>query len=90
MGSAGAKTMAVARGEADVYLHDGGHHEGDSAAAVAVATAAGLHASRVDGAPLRYNQRDPCQPDLLISHPSLAGAALTAIAAGRAAVPPSS
>ena len=80
MGSAGAKTMAVARGEADLYLHDGGQYEWDSAAPVAVALAAGLHASRVDGSPLRYNSRDPYQPDLLICRATLSGLALAAIA----------
>jgi 3'(2'), 5'-bisphosphate nucleotidase len=73
MGSAGAKTMAVVRGEADAYLHAGGMHEWDSAAPVFVARAAGLHASRADGSPLRYNQPDPWLPDLLICRPELAG-----------------
>ena len=59
MGSAGAKTMAVVRGEADVYAHGGGQYEWDSAAPVGVAAAAGLHVSRLDGSPLVYNQPDP-------------------------------
>src|SRR5439155_11357492 len=58
LGSAGAKAMAVALGEAEIYLHAGGQYEWDSAAPVAVARAAGLHCSRVDGSPLRYNQPD--------------------------------
>ncbi len=66
MGSAGAKVAAVLRGEVDAYVHDGGQYEWDSAAPVAVARAAGLHASRVDGSPLRYNQPDPWAPDLLV------------------------
>jgi 3'(2'), 5'-bisphosphate nucleotidase len=66
MGSAGAKVDAVLRGEVDAYVHDGGQYEWDSAAPVAVAQAAGLHASRVDGSPLRYNQPDPWAPDLLV------------------------
>ncbi|MGW6934553.1 3'(2'),5'-bisphosphate nucleotidase CysQ [Lentzea sp. NPDC054927] len=74
MGSAGAKTMAVVRGEADAYLHAGGMYEWDSAAPVFVARAAGLHASRADGRPLVYNQPDPWLPDLLICRPELAGA----------------
>jgi 3'(2'), 5'-bisphosphate nucleotidase len=74
MGSAGAKAMAVVRGEADAYLHAGGMYEWDSAAPVAVARAAGLHCSRVDGRPLVYNQPDPWLPDLLICRPELAGA----------------
>ena len=68
MGSAGAKAMAVVRGEADVYLHSGGQHEWDSCAPVAVALAHGLHASRIDGSPLVYNQADTYIPDLLICH----------------------
>ena len=72
MGSAGAKAMAVVRGEADVYAHSGGQYEWDSAAPVAVAQAAGLHVSRLDGSPLRYNQPNPWLPDLLICRPELA------------------
>jgi 3'(2'), 5'-bisphosphate nucleotidase len=66
MGSAGAKAMAVVRGEADIYLHSGGQYEWDNCAPVAVAQAAGLHVSRIDGSPLRYNQRDTLLPDLLV------------------------
>lgn len=66
MGSAGAKAMAVVRGEADIYLHTGGQYEWDSCAPAAVALAHGLHASRVDGSPLVYNQADTYMPDLLI------------------------
>jgi 3'(2'), 5'-bisphosphate nucleotidase len=84
LGSAGAKAMAVVRGEADCYPHAGGQYEWDSAAPVAVALAAGLHASRVDGSPLRYNAADPYQPDLLICRPELAESVLAAIRAGAA------
>ena len=66
MGSAGAKAMAVVRGEADIYLHTGGQYEWDSCAPAAVALAHGLHVSRVDGSPLVYNQADTYMPDLLI------------------------
>jgi 3'(2'), 5'-bisphosphate nucleotidase len=66
MGSAGAKAMAVILGQADIYLHTGGQYEWDSCAPVAVALAHGLHASRIDGSPLVYNQRDTYMPDLLI------------------------
>lgn len=66
MGSAGAKAMAVARGEADIYLHSGGQYEWDSCAPVAVAQAAGLHASRIDGSACVYNRENPYMPDLLI------------------------
>lgn len=71
MGSAGAKVAAVVLGAADVYAHSGGQYEWDSAAPVAVAAAAGLHASRLDGSPLVYNNADPYLPDLLVCHPSL-------------------
>lgn len=81
MGSAGAKTMAVVRGEADVYAHGGGQYEWDSAAPVGVAAAAGLHVSRLDGSPLVYNQPDPYLPDLLVCRPEMAAAVLAAIAA---------
>jgi 3'(2'), 5'-bisphosphate nucleotidase len=83
MGSAGAKAMAVVLGEADVYLHAGGPYEWDSAAPVAVATAAGLHTSRLDGSPLRYNQPNPWLPDLVVCRPELAGEVLTALAGSR-------
>ena len=66
MGSAGAKAMAVIRGEADIYLHTGGQYEWDNRAPAAVALAHGLHASRVDGSELRYNNEDTWLPDLLI------------------------
>ena len=76
LGSAGAKVMAVLRGEADVYVHAGGQYEWDSAAPVAVALAAGLHASRIDGTPLAYNAPDPLLPDLLVCRPEYAPAVL--------------
>lgn len=66
MGSAGAKAMSIIRGEADIYLHSGGQYEWDSCAPAAVALAHGLHASRIDGSPLVYNQADVYLPDLLI------------------------
>jgi 3'(2'), 5'-bisphosphate nucleotidase len=81
LGSAGAKAMAVVRGEADIYAHSGGQYEWDSCAPVAVAAAAGLHTSRLDGSPLAYNNADPYLPDLLICRPELADAALAALAA---------
>jgi 3'(2'), 5'-bisphosphate nucleotidase len=72
MGSAGAKAMAVVLGDVDAYVHDGGQHEWDSAAPAAVAGAAGLHVSRLDGAPLAYNRADPWLPDLLVCRPEVA------------------
>jgi 3'(2'), 5'-bisphosphate nucleotidase len=79
LGSAGAKTMAVVQGHADVYAHSGGQYEWDSAAPVGVATAAGCHCSRLDGSPLVYNRPDPYLPDLLVCRPELAGTVLAAI-----------
>jgi 3'(2'), 5'-bisphosphate nucleotidase len=80
LGSAGAKAMAVVRGEADAYVHAGGQYEWDSAAPVAVALAAGLHASRIDGSLLRYNRPDPRLPDLVICRPEIAEGLLAGIA----------
>lgn len=80
MGSAGAKAMAVIRGEADVYVHAGGQYEWDSAAPVAVARVAGAHTSRIDGSPLVYNNADPSLPDLLICRPELAEVTLDVLA----------
>ena len=81
MGSAGAKVASVVQGLSDVYVHAGGQYEWDSAAPVAVARAAGLHTSRIDGSPLVYNQRDSKLPDLIVCRPELANAVL-AVTAG--------
>jgi 3'(2'), 5'-bisphosphate nucleotidase len=81
MGSAGAKAMTVVSGDADIYLHAGGQYEWDSAAPVAVAIAAGLHCSRIDGSPLVYNQPNPYLPDLLICTRSVAPRVLALLAA---------
>lgn len=80
MGGAGAKAMAVVRGEADIYLHSGGQHEWDSCAPAAVAAGHGLHVSRLDGSPLVYNRADTYLPDLLICRKSCAPAVLEALA----------
>jgi 3'(2'), 5'-bisphosphate nucleotidase len=80
MGSAGVKATAVLRGFADAYVHAGGQYEWDSAAPVAVARASGLHTSRIDGSPLRYNQPDPLLPDLVVALPEVADQILGAIA----------
>jgi 3'(2'), 5'-bisphosphate nucleotidase len=80
MGSAGAKAMAVVTGDADIYLHSGGQYEWDNCAPAAVALAAGLHVSRIDGSPLVYNQADTYLPDLLICPKPLAARVLGLIA----------
>ena len=79
LGSAGAKVAAVVSGEVDAYVHGGGFYEWDTAAPVAVARAAGFHASRIDGSPLAYNQADLLMPDILVCRPALAGVLLQAI-----------
>ncbi len=79
LGSAGAKVAAVIGGEADAYVHGGGFYEWDTAAPAAVARAAGFHASRIDGAPLAYNQADLLMPDILVCRPAVAGVLLQAI-----------
>ncbi|WP_267127741.1 inositol monophosphatase family protein [Demequina soli] len=78
MGSAGVKIAAVVRGQVDAYVHAGGQYEWDSAAPVALARAAGLHTSRIDGSPLVYNA-DPYLPDLIVCRPVLAPRILAAI-----------
>ncbi|TIX50958.1 3'(2'),5'-bisphosphate nucleotidase CysQ [Alteraurantiacibacter aquimixticola] len=80
MGSAGAKAMAVVRGEAEIYLHSGGQYEWDSCAPAAVALAHGLHVSRIDGSPMVYNQQDTWLPDLLICRPEWAERVLAEVA----------
>jgi 3'(2'), 5'-bisphosphate nucleotidase len=81
LGSAGYKASAVVLGEVDAYVHSGGQYEWDSAAPVAVARAAGLHTSRLDGSPLTYNRADPSLPDLVICRPELTDAILDRMAA---------
>jgi 3'(2'), 5'-bisphosphate nucleotidase len=78
-GSAGAKAATVITGENDVYLHSGGFYEWDTAAPVAVARAAGLHVSRIDGSDVVYNQENPYLPDILVCRPAIAGRLLNAI-----------
>src|ERR1700738_3324483 len=80
MGSAGAKVASVIRGLSDIYVHAGGQYEWDSAAPVAVAGAAGLHTSRLDGSPLEYNRPDPLLPDLGVCRPEFAEAVLAVTA----------
>jgi len=79
IGSAGAKAMAVVRGDVDAYVHAGGQWEWDSAAPAGVVRAAGLHASRLDGSPMIYNRRDPYLPDLLMCRAELADELLDGI-----------
>ncbi|MGK5679301.1 3'(2'),5'-bisphosphate nucleotidase CysQ [Actinoplanes sp. URMC 104] len=79
MGSAGVKIAAVISGEADAYVHAGGQYEWDSAAPVAVALATGLHASRIDGSALKYNEADPKLPDLVVCRKDLAPRLLAAL-----------
>jgi 3'(2'), 5'-bisphosphate nucleotidase len=81
MGSAGAKAMAVLRGEADIYLHSGGQYEWDNCAPAAVALGWGMHCSRIDGSPLVYNRADVYMPDLLICRPEHAERVLREVAA---------
>jgi 3'(2'), 5'-bisphosphate nucleotidase len=80
MGSAGAKVASVVQGISDIYVHAGGQYEWDSAAPVAVARAAGLHTSRIDGSPLVYNRPDPRLPDLVVCRPEFADAVLAVTA----------
>lgn len=78
-GSAGVKTAAVCTGAADAYVHDGGQHEWDSAAPVAVARSVGAHASRLDGSLLVYGGPTTSIPDLLVCRPELATTLLNAL-----------
>lgn len=79
LGSAGAKAMSLLMGEADIYVHDGGMHQWDSAAPAGVAMASGLHASRIDGSPLVYNESDTWLPDFFVCRPEYTDAILHAI-----------
>jgi len=79
LGSAGAKAMSIIMGEADIYVHDGGMHQWDTAAPAAVAQAAGLHVSRIDGSPLEYNDADTWLPDFIVCRPEYADEVLHSI-----------
>lgn len=79
LGSAGAKAAAVVLGEVDAYVHEGGQYQWDSAAPVAVARACGIHTSRLNGEPLRYNESDVYLPDLIVARPELAPQLLAAV-----------
>ncbi len=79
VGSAGAKTMMLLLGEGDIYVHDGGMYQWDTAAPAVVARAAGFHVSRIDGSPLVYNGSDPWLPDFLVCRPELADDVLHAL-----------
>lgn len=87
MGSAGAKAMAVVRGEAEIYLHSGGQHQWDNCAPVAVALGHGLHCSRLDGSPLRYNAPKTEIPDLLICGPAWASRIMAVLGRLKGVVP---
>ena len=87
MGSAGVKISSVVNGTADVYVHGGGQYEWDSAAPIAVARAAGLYTSRLDGSELVYNQPNPYLPDLVVCRPELKDRVMDAVAAALAAQP---
>lgn len=82
IGSAGAKAMAIIEGDVDAYVHAGGQWEWDSAAPAGVVMAAGMHASRLDGSPMRYNQLDPYLPDFVMCRTELAPILLSAIRGG--------
>jgi 3'(2'), 5'-bisphosphate nucleotidase len=75
--------MAVVLGEVDIYVHAGGMYQWDSAAPIAVAAAAGLFTSRIDGTPLVYNRRDAWLPDLVVCQQHLAQQVIDALRAGR-------
>ncbi len=80
LGSAGVKAMLVVRGDADVYVHGGGLYEWDVCAPIAVAGAAGLHVSGIDGRPLRFNASDPWVQGFVVCRPELADPVLAALA----------
>jgi 3'(2'), 5'-bisphosphate nucleotidase len=79
LGSAGMKAMSVVLGDTDAYVHSGRLKEWDSAAPVAVAIAAGLHVSRLDGSPLEFNTAERLTLDLLICHKDIADTLLEAV-----------
>ena len=79
VGSAGVKAMAVVAGSADVYVHPSGLYEWDACAPAAVAAAAGLDVSGVDGSDLVFNKPRPVVPGLLVSRPEYTAATRRAL-----------
>ncbi|WP_045824048.1 3'(2'),5'-bisphosphate nucleotidase CysQ [Williamsia herbipolensis] len=79
VGSAGAKAMAVVRGDADAYVHGTGQYEWDNCAPIGVALAAGLHCSRFDGSPVVYNRSRPYVRDFVICRSDIADEMLSAL-----------
>jgi len=79
VGSAGVKAMAVVAGSADVYVHPSGFYEWDACAPAAVAAAAGLDVSGVDGSDLVFNKPRPVVPGLLVSRPEYTAATRRAL-----------
>ncbi len=71
---------AVILGHADIYAHSGGQFEWDNCAPAIVAEAAGLHVSRCDGSPMRFNYPDPWSPDFVFSRQEFADGAMDALA----------
>ena len=84
MGSVGAKVASIILGHADAYVTVGAMGEWDTAAPVAVALAAGLHATRLDGSPVEFNTTDGRTHDLLVCRPELADTLIAACARLRA------
>jgi 3'(2'), 5'-bisphosphate nucleotidase len=80
IGSAGMKAMSILLGEADAYMHSGPMKEWDSAAPVVVAAKAGLRVSDLAGGELEFNKPSRLTDQLLVCHPSLTDALLSAYA----------
>lgn len=80
VGSVGAKVTRLLTGRAEVYLHDSGFYEWDVAAPLAVAHAAGLVGTHINGAPVEFNRRPPYVTSLLVSRPEVSAAVQSAVA----------
>jgi 3'(2'), 5'-bisphosphate nucleotidase len=77
VGSAGAKALAVVRGDALAYVHEGGLNEWDAAAPIGVALAHGLHVSDLRGHVITFNLRDVVlHGGLVLCRPECAAAIL--------------
>ncbi len=71
-GSSGVKAMLAVRGSVDVYVHGSGLWEWDVCAPAAVAEAAGLVVTDLEGEPIVYNKVRPIVAGLVISRPEFA------------------
>lgn len=83
VGSVGAKVNELLSGRAEAYLHDTGFYEWDAAAPYGVAHHYGYRVSHWDQTPVTFNHMPPYVSSLMVCHPQIHDALLTAMTVGR-------